>query len=251
MAVNLTSEPVRSRGGQGGSRSPWAWSWLAGAIAALVLALGLGGSDPPEVEIEQIVDARRAPAAARASGDPLAWTPETARGARRAGDARHLARDLREEPGRRRRLGRADRRLARRDRGGGRSATGSIRTCSRRWSSSRARAARQVMADGTPNSASGPRADHPLDRDRPARHAGRPAAQHRADAADRQGARARARPSSPRGSSRERAEVDERFDPKRALEGRRPLPADRRRTGSAPRSSRSSRTTWGSATSRT
>ena len=45
----------------------------AGALAALVLALGLGDSDPPEVEVEQIVDAARSGGGA-GSGDPLAWS---------------------------------------------------------------------------------------------------------------------------------------------------------------------------------
>ena len=46
----------------------------AGALAALVLALGLGDSDPPEVEVAEIVDAARSGGAA-GSGDPLAWSP--------------------------------------------------------------------------------------------------------------------------------------------------------------------------------
>ena len=45
----------------------------AGALAALVLALGLGDSDPPEVEVEQIVDAARSGGGA-GSGDPWAWS---------------------------------------------------------------------------------------------------------------------------------------------------------------------------------
>jgi Transglycosylase SLT domain len=45
----------------------------AGALAALVLALGLGDSDPPEVKVEQIVDAARS-GGGTGSGDPLAWS---------------------------------------------------------------------------------------------------------------------------------------------------------------------------------
>jgi hypothetical protein len=44
----------------------------AAAIAALVLALGLGGDDPPDVEVDRIVDAARSGGGAE---DPLAWSP--------------------------------------------------------------------------------------------------------------------------------------------------------------------------------
>ena len=47
---------------------------VAGALAALVLALGLGDSDPPEVKVEQIVEAARS-GGGEGSGDPLAWSP--------------------------------------------------------------------------------------------------------------------------------------------------------------------------------
>jgi hypothetical protein len=46
----------------------------AAAIAALVLALGLGDSDPPEVAVGEIVEAARS-GGAEGSGDPLAWSP--------------------------------------------------------------------------------------------------------------------------------------------------------------------------------
>ncbi|MDQ2675537.1 MAG: transglycosylase SLT domain-containing protein, partial [Actinomycetota bacterium] len=49
----------------------------AGALAALILALGLGGSDPVDLEIEAISrDARSG--STLASGDPLGWSRETA-----------------------------------------------------------------------------------------------------------------------------------------------------------------------------
>jgi Transglycosylase SLT domain len=44
----------------------------AAAIAALTLALGLGDDDPPDVEVERIVDAARS---GGGGGDPLAWSP--------------------------------------------------------------------------------------------------------------------------------------------------------------------------------
>lgn len=44
------------------------------ALAALVLALGLGDSDPPEVEVGEIVEAARS-GGAEGSADPLAWSP--------------------------------------------------------------------------------------------------------------------------------------------------------------------------------
>ncbi len=46
----------------------------AAAIAALVLALGLGDSDPPEVKVDRIVDAARS-GGGDGSQDPLAWSP--------------------------------------------------------------------------------------------------------------------------------------------------------------------------------
>ena len=49
---------------------------LAAGIAALVLALGLGASDPVDLEIEAISQDARSDTTA-ASGDPLAWTPKT------------------------------------------------------------------------------------------------------------------------------------------------------------------------------
>ena len=49
---------------------------FAGAIAAIVLAIGLGGSEPVDVEIEEISREARSDSTL-ASGDPLAWTPET------------------------------------------------------------------------------------------------------------------------------------------------------------------------------
>ena len=49
---------------------------LAGAVAAIVLALGLGGSDAVDLEIEEI--SRKAGSdSTLASGDPLAWTPQS------------------------------------------------------------------------------------------------------------------------------------------------------------------------------
>ena len=48
---------------------------FAAAIAALVLALGLGGSDAVDLEIEEISREARSDSTL-ASGDPLAWTPE-------------------------------------------------------------------------------------------------------------------------------------------------------------------------------
>lgn len=49
---------------------------LGVAIAGLALALGLGASDPADVEIEEISrEARSKPTLA--SGDPLAWTPKS------------------------------------------------------------------------------------------------------------------------------------------------------------------------------
>ena len=49
----------------------------AGALAALVLALGLGDSDPPEVEVQRIVDVARS-GGTEGSADPLAWSPSRA-----------------------------------------------------------------------------------------------------------------------------------------------------------------------------
>jgi Transglycosylase SLT domain len=49
---------------------------FAVAIAALVLALGLGDSDSVDLEIEEISREARSDSTP-ASGDPLAWTPET------------------------------------------------------------------------------------------------------------------------------------------------------------------------------
>ena len=46
----------------------------AGALAALVLALGLGDTDPPEVEVADIVVAASSGGGA-GSDDPLAWSP--------------------------------------------------------------------------------------------------------------------------------------------------------------------------------
>ena len=46
-----------------------------GALAALVLALGLGDTDPPDVEVEQIVSAARS-GGDEDSADPLAWRPD-------------------------------------------------------------------------------------------------------------------------------------------------------------------------------
>ena len=46
----------------------------AAAIAALVLALGLGDSAPPEVKVARIVDAARS-GGSEGSEDPLAWSP--------------------------------------------------------------------------------------------------------------------------------------------------------------------------------
>jgi hypothetical protein len=46
----------------------------AGALAALVLALGLGDSDPPDVDVGEVAAIARS-AGASGSGDPLAWTP--------------------------------------------------------------------------------------------------------------------------------------------------------------------------------
>jgi len=49
---------------------------LAAAIAGLALALGLGGSDPVDLEIAEISQEARSDSTL-ASGDPLAWTPKT------------------------------------------------------------------------------------------------------------------------------------------------------------------------------
>ena len=49
----------------------------AGALAALVLALGLGDSDPPEVEVEQIVDAARS---GGGEGPAIRWPGPPRRG---------------------------------------------------------------------------------------------------------------------------------------------------------------------------
>ncbi len=50
----------------------------AGAIAALVLALGLGGSEPVDVQIAEI--SREASSdSSQSSDDPLAWSPETSK----------------------------------------------------------------------------------------------------------------------------------------------------------------------------
>lgn len=51
---------------------------FAVAIAALVLALGLGGTDPVELEIEEVAREARSDSTLR-SGDPLAWTPESSK----------------------------------------------------------------------------------------------------------------------------------------------------------------------------
>ncbi|HYH61105.1 MAG TPA: transglycosylase SLT domain-containing protein [Solirubrobacterales bacterium] len=51
---------------------------LAGAIAAIVLAIGLGGSDPVDLEIEEISREARSDSTL-ASGDPLAWTPQNSK----------------------------------------------------------------------------------------------------------------------------------------------------------------------------
>ena len=48
----------------------------AGAIAAVVLAIGLGGSDPVDLELDEISREARSNSTL-ASGDPLAWTPKT------------------------------------------------------------------------------------------------------------------------------------------------------------------------------
>jgi len=49
---------------------------LAGAIAAIVLAIGLGGSEPVDIEIEEISREARSDTTL-ASGDPLVWTEGT------------------------------------------------------------------------------------------------------------------------------------------------------------------------------
>ncbi len=49
---------------------------LAMIIAGVVLAIGIGGSDPVDLEIEEISREARS-SSTLASGDPLAWTPES------------------------------------------------------------------------------------------------------------------------------------------------------------------------------
>ena len=46
----------------------------AGLLAALALALGLGGSDPPDVKVDAIAEQARSRSEV-GSGDPLAWSP--------------------------------------------------------------------------------------------------------------------------------------------------------------------------------
>ncbi len=77
MGVNLTLNPVNREAITGLAVILGLILALAVAIAALALALGLGGSsDPIDLDIEEISREAKSDSTL-ASGDPLAWTPET------------------------------------------------------------------------------------------------------------------------------------------------------------------------------
>jgi hypothetical protein len=189
---------------------------LAAGIAGLVLALGLGGSEPADVEIAEISkDARSG--STLASGDPLGWSSESSRelAERATLGTSHVIYE--KSPG------------------------GVVRSARRtiRWRDEIERAAApagvdpdtleamvflesagrpEVMADGTPNSASGiaqiiPSTATDL--------LGMQVDLGRSIALTREirKASARGKPDLARRLMQARAEVDERFDPQRALEG--------------------------------
>ena len=179
--------------------------------------------------------------AARVGSARLQARPQ--RRLRAAGGHRPLARDLRDEPRRRRRLGRAHRGLSRRDRGCRRAPRG------RPGHARGGDLPRERRAPGR-DRGTDPRirlragADHPLDRDRAARDVGRPRAQHRAHQGDLAlGLPGRDRPPAGRARCRSTsASTPTRRSTAPRVTSRSPASA------SATRSSRSSPTTWESAT---
>ena len=216
---------------------------IAAAIARSRSRSGLGDREPLDLSG---ADQRRARAREPPGRRPVRLERRAAAPSSRPGGARRLPRHLREEPRRGRRVGRAHRAVARRDRGGGQAPR---------------RRSRHARGDHLPRERRPPRRDrrtdarvgvgahpdHPLDRDRPARDEGRPAAEHRADEADRNARLAEAGRAAP---LPQRARRSTSASTRGRDRRRGALPRDRPASASAPTSSRSSRTTWESAISR-